>query len=336
MSTLISREIHLRRRPNGLPTPDDFSLERVEISEPAEGELIVRNSFMSVDPYMRGRMVDRRSYVPPFALGEVLNGGAVGEVVQSRNERFSEGDRVLSSQGWREYFLSDGKGLQKVDPDLAPIQSYLGILGMPGMTAYVGLLDIGKPEEGETVFVSAAAGAVGSVVCQIAKIKGCRVIGSAGSDAKIGWLKENAGIDGAINYRQAKNLHKALGEQAPDGLDIYFDNVGADHLEAALSHMRDYGRIIACGAIAVYNATEPTPGPRNLGLMIGRRLRMQGFIVSDHGDRRQSFVEDMSSWMAEGKIVWEETIVDGIESAPDALIGLFTGHNIGKMLVKLN
>ena len=333
--TVTSREIQLRSRPHGLPTADNFALVSVQLPAPSDGQVLVRNRFISVDPYMRGRMRDTRSYTPPFGLDEPLTGGAVGEVISSANGQFAEGDFVLHMQGWREYALLDPRGLTKLDPSLAPLQSYLGVLGMPGMTAYVGLLDIGKPQQGETVFVSGAAGAVGSQVCQIAKIKGCRVVGTAGSAAKTRWLEEVAGVDVAINYKETGNLRRALKRACPDGIDVYFENVGGEHLEAALQYMNNFGRIVVCGMISMYNATSAQPGPANLALMIGRRLLMQGFIVSDHLERRDDFLRDVSGWMKEGKLKWEETILEGIERTPEAFIGLFHGENLGKMLVKV-
>ena len=336
MSTITSREIRLASRPVAEPTADNFALAETEVATtPQADRLLVRNLYMSVDPYMRGRMRDGRSYAAPFAVGEAMTGGAVGEVIASSHPDFAPGDTVLHNYGWREYADVHGKGATKIDPTLAPVQSFLGVLGMPGKTAYVGLLDIGQPKTGETVFVSGAAGAVGSLVCQIARLQGCRVVGSAGSAAKVAWLREKAGVDGAVNYREAKNLRKAIAAECPDGVDVYFENVGGDHLEATLSLMNDFGRIVACGMISQYNASEPAPGPRNLGLIVGRRLRIQGFIVSDHAERNAAFYRDMSAWMRDGKIRWEETIVDGIENAPDAFLGLFSGENLGKMLVKL-
>ncbi len=336
MSTITSREIRLASRPVGEPTAENFALATVELdATPPADHLLVRNLYMSVDPYMRGRMRDGRSYTAPFALDEAMTGGAVGEVVASSHPDFAPGDTVLHSYGWREYASVHGKGAAKIDPSLAPVQSFLGVLGMPGKTAYVGLLDIGQPKAGETVFVSGAAGAVGSLVCQIAKLKGCRVVGSAGSPAKIAWLKEKAGVDGAVNYREVKNLRKAIAAECPDGVDVYFENVGGEHLEATLSLMNDFGRIAVCGMISQYNASQPEPGPRNLALLIGRRLKMQGFIVSDHADRDGDFYRDMAAWMGAGKIHWEETVLEGIENAPDAFLGLFSGENLGKMLVKL-
>ena len=336
MTSVTSREIHLRSRPHGLPTADNFALVSVELPTPSHpDQVLVRNRFISVDPYMRGRMRDTRSYTAPFGLDEPLTGGAVGEVVGSTSDQFAEGDFVLHMFGWREYALAEPRQLTKVDPSLAPLQSFLGVLGMPGMTAYVGLLDIGKPQPGETVFVSGAAGAVGSEVCQIAKIQGCRVVGSTGSQVKARWLEEVAGVDVAINYKETSNLRRELKKACPDGIDVYFENVGGVHLEAALQYMNNFGRIAVCGMISMYNATSAQPGPANMALMIGRRLKMQGFIVSDHLERRDDFLRDVSGWMREGKLKWEETILDGIESTPEAFIGLFHGENLGKMLVKV-
>ena len=335
MVEILSREIRLRRRPTGMPDEDDFALATVPIPELRPGELLVRNIYMSVDPYMRGRMNAGKSYTPPFQIGEPLTGGSVGQVVAALNGRFQVGDYVTSMLGWREYFVSDGRGLTQIDPRLAPIQTYLGVLGMPGLTAYVGLLDIGRLQAGETVFVSAAAGAVGAVACQIAKLKGCRVIGSAGSPAKVAWLLDEAGVDAAFNYREVTDLAAELGRHCPQGIDVYFENVGGAHLEAALQHMNTSGRIAVCGMISQYNATAPAPGPRNLALVIGKRLTLQGFIVSDHAGRQPQFSADMGQWLAAGRIKWQETVVEGLERAPQALIGLFLGENVGKMLVKI-
>lgn len=335
MTETVSREIRLKQRPVGLPSGGDFELVTVTIPAPGPGEVLVHNLYMSVDPYMRGRMIEQPSYVEPFQLGQPLEGGCVGQVVQSQNGTFQVGDYVLGRKGWREYYVSNGADLTKIDPSLAPVQAYLGVLGMPGMTAYVGLLDIGRPQAGNTVFVSAAAGAVGSVVCQIAKLKGCRVVGSAGSAAKVHWLREVAGVDAAFNYKEVDSLTAEVGRHCPQGIDVYFDNVGGAHLEAALEHMNMRGRIVLCGMISQYNDTTPSSGPRNLRLAVRKRLSLTGFIVSDHADRRPQFYADMGAWIAAGKIRWQETIVDGIENAPKAFLGLFMGENIGKMLVRL-
>ena len=334
MSTITSREVHLVKRPTGLPTMDNFALASADIPDPAEGQIRVRNLFMSVDPYMRGRMVDRKSYTPPFQLDEAMTGGCIGQVIESRHPDFNVGDVVSSFLGWREVYLSDGRGLTRIDPGSAPLSAYLGVLGMPGQTAYFGLLDIGQPKAGETVFVSAAAGAVGALVCQIAKLHGCRVVGSAGSDAKVAWLLEKAGVDAAFNYKTVP-VAAGLAQNCPDGIDVYFENVGGEHLQAAISRMNNFGRIAACGMIALYNATEPIPAPHNLAAIIGKRIRMQGFIVSDFAAQNDRFVNDMSRWIEEGKIDWEETVLEGIEQAPQAFVGLFSGENLGKMVVNL-
>jgi hypothetical protein len=335
MAETISREIRLKNRPVGLPRESDFELATVPIPTPGAGEVLVRNLYMSVDPYMRGRMLDQPSYVQPFQVGQPLDGGCVGQVVQSQGGEWQAGDYVLGRKGWREYYVSDGTELTKIDPNLAPVQTYLGTLGMPGLTAYVGLLDIGRPKAGETVFVSAAAGAVGTVVCQIAKLQGCRVVGSAGAPDKVTWLREVAGIDAAFNYKDVGSLTTELGKHCPNGVDVYFENVGGAHLEAALDHMNHFGRIVLCGMISHYNEATPSSGPHNLRLAVRKRLTLRGFIVSDHLDRQAQFYNDMSLWIAAGKIKWQETIVAGIENAPKAFIGLFKGDNVGKMLVRL-
>ncbi len=334
MSAIVSREIRLKQRPNGVPRESDFEVAETSLPSLATGEILVQNHYMSVDPYMRGRMYDRESYVPPFQIGEPLDGGCVGQVIQAEgNASFKVGDYVSGRQGWREYYVSDGAGLTAVDPTEVPLQAYLGTIGMPGMTAYVGLLNIGQPQAGETVFVSAAAGAVGSIVCQIAKLKGCRVVASAGSAAKVQWLLDVAGVDVAFNYKETDSLIDELGRHCPDGVDVYFENVGGAHLEAALEQMNPFGRIALCGMISQYN--EASAGPSNLTHAVRKRLTMQGFIVSDHSDQIPQFHADMRTWITTGKIKWEETIFEGIERAPQAFIGLFTGDNMGKMLVRL-
>jgi len=335
MAPTISREIRLKNRPNGLPSARDFELASVPIPAPGPGEVLVRNLYMSVDPYMRGRMMEQPSYVAPFQLGQPLDGGCVGQIVTSKSSQFEVGDYVLGRKGWREYYVSEGAELTRIDPTLAPPQAYLGVLGMPGLTAYVGLLDIGRPQPGNTVLVSAAAGAVGSVVCQIARLKGCRVIGSAGSAAKVRWLHEVAGVDAAFNYKTVDSLTAELGKHGPRGIDVYFENVGGAHLEAALECMNMHGRIVLCGMISQYNEASGSSGPRNLRLAVRKRLTLTGFIVSDHADRQPQFQADMGAWIADGKIRWQETIIDGIENAPQAFLGLFAGENTGKMLVRL-
>lgn len=330
-----SREVHLVNRPKGLPRAEDFAIVATELGEPGPGEMLVRNIWMSVDPYMRGRMRAGKSYVAPFEVGQVLEGGAVGEVVSSNIDGYEPGDMVLSMAGWREFFLSDGEGIRKLPPTGAPSELYLGLLGMPGMTAYFGLYEVGQLKDGETVFVSGAAGAVGSVVCQLAKIRGCTVIGSCGSDEKAKWIEQEMGADAVINYRNCDDLTKALAEAAPDGIDVYFDNVGGEHLEAALMNMRNRGRIVECGMIADYNATGQLEGTKNLIQIIVRQLRIEGFIVGTYESQFPDAMKVMMNWYHEGQLNARSTVLEGIEKAPEALIGLFEGVNTGKMLVNL-
>lgn len=335
MSNIVSKEIRLKARPVGMPKLSDFEVATRDIGAIGAGEVLVRNSWMSVDPYMRGRMMDRESYVPPFQIGGVLEGGAVGQVVQSNDPALKVGDHVQSMMGWREYATGKAAAFQKIDPTLGPIEAYLGVLGMPGMTAYAGLFRIGELKDGETVFVSAASGAVGSVVCQLAKAHGCYVVGSAGSDEKCDWLVKTAGIDKAINYKTCGDLNKAVAAAFPKGIDVYFENVGGAHLEAAINSMRPFGRMALCGMISQYNDTTPAPGPSNIIQAVGKSLKMQGFIVSNHFDLAPSFYAEMGKLIKAGKMHWEETVEDGIEHAPDAFLKLFTGGNLGKMLVKI-
>ncbi|MEN6541872.1 NADP-dependent oxidoreductase [Parvibaculum sp.] len=335
MSNLVSKEIRLKSRPVGAPKPSDFELATTEVGQPGEGEVLVRNIWMSVDPYMRGRMMDRESYVPPFQIGEALQGGAIGQVIASKSPKLAVGDYVQSMFGWREYALAKAEAFQKVDPALGPIEAYLGTLGMPGMTAYAGLMKIGELKDGETVFVSAASGAVGTVVCQLAKAHGCYVVGSAGSDEKCEWLEKVAGIDKAINYKTCGDLDKAVGAAFPKGIDVYFENVGGKHLEVAINHMRPFGRLALCGMIEQYNDTAPRPGPSNLIMAVGKSLKLQGFIVSNHFDIIPAFYAEMAKLKKAGKMHWQETVENGIENAPKAFLNLFSGANVGKMLVKI-
>ncbi len=330
----ISREVRLKSRPRGEPTAENFELAEVELAEPGDGEVRVRNLWMSVDPYMRGRMNDVQSYVPPFQIGEALQGGAVGEVVASRDPSLREGDLVESFFGWREGFTVSAAAVRKLETHGLPPQAFLGVAGMPGMTAYVGLLKIAALKDGDVVFVSAAAGAVGQVVCQIAKLKGHRVIGSAGGAEKTAFLKE-IGVDEVIDYRAEADLTAALARAAPGGIDVYFDNVGGAHLEAALLNAKPMGRFALCGMISQYNATDIGPGVRGLILAVGRQLRLQGFIVSSHNDLMPAFARDIAQWIGEGKVKWRETIEEGLENAPVAFLKLFKGENLGKMLVRL-
>lgn len=325
-----SKEIHLKSRPTGVPATSNFELVERDIGDPGPGEVLIRNIFMSVDPYMRGRMREA------WPTGEVLQGAAVGKVIATRNDQFKEGDYVTHGLGWREYLLSDGKGVGKVDESLAPISTYLGIMGMPGLTAYGGLLKAGQYKDGETLFVSAASGAVGSVVGQIARIKGGVVIGSAGSDAKVRHLVEEFGFSHAFNYKTADPLTE-LRKGAPDGIDVYFENVGGPQLEAALTHMKEWGRIAICGMIAHYNddGANLTPGPRNLTETIYKHITMRGFVVSEYIDLQATFRKEMAGWLKSGEIKYHETVYEGIGKAVEAFIGLFSGANDGKMVVRL-
>ncbi len=327
----VGREIRLVARPRGFPDEELFEIAESPILEPSDGQVLIRNAYFSVDPYMRPRMNDVRSYVAPFTLGEAMTGGAVGRIAVSRSPEHAEGDWVVHQLGWREWALSDGSGLRPIDPAAAPVSTALGVLGMPGFTAWYGLFEIGRPKEGETVFVSGAAGAVGSAVGQMARVAGCRVIGSAGSAEKVAWIRE-LGCDAAFDYRE-RSPREALAELAPDGIDMYFDNVGGDHLEAAIGALRTYGRVVACGSISRYNDAEPTPGPRNMFMVVTKRLRLQGYIITDHGDRFGEFARQATEWVRDGRLQYRETIVEGIENAPSAFLGLLRGENIGKMLV---
>ncbi|MQA94236.1 MAG: zinc-binding dehydrogenase [Streptosporangiales bacterium] len=332
---MMPYEVHLAARPKGEPRESDFAFVEVPVPEPGEGQAVVRNLAMSVDPYMRGRMNAVRSYAPPYELGQVMYGGAVGVVERSTAAGLPEGATVLHNAGWREYaLLGEGEG-RVVEVSAVPATAYLGALGMPGLTAYVGLLDIAAMREGDVVFVSGAAGAVGTMAGQLARLKGAsRVIGSAGSAEKVAWLTGELGFDAALNYKDGP-VAEQLAEAAPDGIDVYFDNVGGEHLQAAIGAMNEGGRAAECGMISQYNNTEPKPGPNNLGLIVGRRLTLRGFIVSDHNDRAPDFYREVVPWVADGSIVFRETFSDGIHSAPKALMGLFRGANVGKMVVRL-
>lgn len=333
--TITAREFHLAARPQGTPGPEHFRLVERELPDPGPGQLLVRNEILSVDPYMRGRMNDVKSYVPPFAVGAPLEGGAVGTVLASGDEAVPVGASVLHMAGWRDHALVPAKHATVVDTALAPASQYLGALGVTGLTAWGGLLIAAEFKAGETVFVSGAAGAVGSLVGQIAKLKGAaRVIGSAGGPDKARALTERFGYDAAIDYR-AGDLRGQLAAAAPDGIDVYFDNVGGEHLEAALGAARPHGRIALCGAIAQYNSTDPVPAPRNLALAIGKRLTLRGFIVMDYQPRFAEFAAEMAQWLADGRIEAAETVVEGLERTPEAFLSLFSGGNTGKMLIKL-
>lgn len=334
--TYTSTQVQLIKRPHGVPRPTDFALVTQTLPQPKPGELIIRNSFISVDPYMRGRMNDVPSYQPPFALDTAMDGGAVGVIEASGDDSVSTGEYVLHSQGWRDVALVKANEVRRVDPSKASSPGdFLSVLGMTGLTAYTGLLDVAEMSPGDTVFVSGAAGAVGQMVGQIARLKGAkRVIGSAGSAKKLQYLTGTLGFDAAFNYKDGSLVEKLRGA-APDGIDVYFDNVGGAQLEAAIEVMNTHGRAALCGAISQYNLTEASSGPRNLTRMIGQRLMLRGFLVLDHYDRMPDFVSDVEDWLSGDKLIHEETIVDGIENAVDAFVGMLDGENLGKMLVRI-
>lgn len=333
MSKTVSREVRLASRPNGMPTAANFILAKTELAPLLDGQVLVRNRYMSVDPYMRGRMNSGKSYVPPFEIGKPLEGGAAGEVVESRAEGFKPGDAVTSSLGWREYFIASPKELHPVSRDIEPLSVYLGALGMTGMTAWAGL-HLVEVRPGETIFISGAAGAVGSVAGQLAKLRGCRVIGSAGSMEKVMFLREECGFDVAFDYKVGPVIEQ-LNVEAPDGIDVYFDNVGGEALEAALSVLRVHGRIIACGAISRYNDEKPRPGPSNLFNITTKRLTVKGLMVFDWLDRQAEFEKEVGGYFKAGKVKHKQTVVKGIDNAVGAFLGLFQGQNIGKMVVEL-
>lgn len=339
----VGYEIHLKERPLGIASENNFELVRVRVPDLKQGQILVRNIWMSVDPYMRGRMSETKSYQPPFELNKPLEGDCIGQIIESKNRQFEVGEYLLSNFGWREYWVSTGSNdISKIVPSIAPLQSYLGIMGRTGLTAYVGLLigELTDSSTSNTVFVSAASGAVGSAACQIAKIKGCHVVGSTSSSLKVKWLIDEAGIDYAFDYRKIgeENISSELRKACSDGIDIYFDNVGGKHLEAALDNMKVFGRIALCGMISQYNYPQfpsTVPGPSNLLLAIRRRIKIQGFIVRDHYHVLNEFRTYMSNWIKEGKIKWEETVYEGLENAPKAFIALFKSEKLGKMLVKI-
>ena len=333
MTNTMSREIRLASRPHGIPTAANFTRAQTELKSLPDQQVLVRNLFMSVDPYMRGRMNDRKSYVSPFEIGKVLEGGAVGEVIESRAKGFEAGDVVTSNFGWREYFIASPKDLHPVSCAVQPLSVYLGALGMTGMTAWAGL-HLVKVEAGDVIYISGAAGAVGNVAGQLAKLLGCKVIGSTGSMEKVKFLREECGFDIAFDYKTGPVVEQ-LKVEAPDGIDVYFDNVGGEALEAALSALRVHGRIIACGGISGYNEEKPQPGPSNLFNITTKRLTMKGLIVRDWLDRQGEFEKEVGGYLQSGKLKNKETIVEGLDQAEGAFIGLFAGKNIGKMVVKL-
>jgi NADPH-dependent curcumin reductase CurA len=330
-----NRQIVLAARPQGLPKETDFRRIESDLPAPGEGQFLVKTNYLSVDPYMRGRISEAKSYAEPVALGEVMVGGTVGTVVESRHPRYKPGDVVVGYWGWQEYAVSDGKEVYPFDVSLAPMSTALGVLGMPGMTAYFGLLDIGRPKPGQTVFVSGAAGAVGSLVGQIAKIQGCRVAGSAGSRSKIDHLTKELGFDAAFNYKEVSDYAAKLQEVCPTGIDVYFDNVGGPLTDAVFTHLNVHARVVVCGQIEQYNAEEPPQGPRLLWHLIVKRARAEGFLVFDFAARYAEAQRQIAAWLREGQLQYRETIVDGLENAPRAFIGLFHGENLGKPLVRV-
>lgn len=326
-------QVLLASRPVGEVKTSDFKIVETPVPEIAEGQLLVRNHYLSLDPYMRGRMSDAKSYAESVGIDEVMVGGTVGQVVASKHSDYKAGDNVLGAFGWQLYGISDGTGLTRIEEKGIPISAYLGVMGMPGVTAYVGLLDIGQPKSGETVLVSAASGAVGSVVGQIAKIKGCRVVGIAGGPEKCAYVTDELGFDACVDYKLG-NLGKDLAAVTPDGVDVYFENVGGPTFDTVLARMNPFGRIALCGMISQYNALEPY-GLRHIGSVLINRLKLQGFIVSDHLSRWPEALSNIAKWLKDDKIKYRESIAQGIENAPKTFIGLLVGKNFGKQLVKL-
>lgn len=333
--TTINRQFLLAARPVGMPKDSDFNLVETPVPTPAANQFLVRAHYLSVDPYMRGRMNDVKSYAKPVQIGEVMTGGVVGEVIESNHQDYKVGDFVTGQFGWQEYAVSDGVGVRKVDPSLAPISTSLGVLGMPGLTAYFGLLDICDPKPGETVLVSGAAGAVGTLVGQIAKIKGCHTVGIAGTDDKVGYLVDELGFDAAFNYKTVTDYFGKLRELCPKGIDSYFDNVGGTISDAAIRLLNVHARVSVCGQISQYNLEKPEMGPRLLGLLIVTRSKVQGFLVSDYWSRFDEGLREMASWISEGKLKYQENIVEGFENMPGAFIGMLQGENTGKQLVRV-
>ena len=321
--------------PMGNPSLSHFDLKSETISLKNDNEVLVANKWISVDPYMRARMTDRKNYKPPFEIGKPMEGTAIGEIIESKSNNFKKGDFVLSEFGWRDNFIANSESLKKINPINVPIQTYLGPLGFTGHTAYIGLFRIAKIKQNQTILVSSAAGSVGSTVCQIAKILGCKVIASTGSDEKVEWLKKEIGVDHAFNYKKIDNLVLHFKDICPEGFDIYFDNVGGDFLEAAIFRMKNFGRIVICGRISQMNATSPGEGLKNMAHVLVKRLTIKGFLIFDHYDDYKDFENDMSNWVINKKIKWRETIVEGIENSPQAFLDLLNGKNIGKMIVKI-
>ena len=335
MKKTINRQIILVKRPAGMPDESCFKLVDVPIPEPEKGQVLIRTKYISVDPYMRGRMKDRKSYLPPFQLNEAISGGVVGEVEESRSDNFSKGDVAFGFLPWQDYSLADGANIRKLDTGSAAASTALGVLGVTGLTAYFGLLDIGSPKPGETVVVSGAAGAVGMIVGQIAKIKGCRAVGIAGSARKVRYLIDELGFDAAVDYKTAPDLVKALEAACPGGVDIYFDNVGGEISDAVLSLINNNARIIICGQIDFYNKENIPEGPRIEPILLAHTALMKGFLINSYAERFGEGRAQLASWMAENKLKHAETVIEGLENAPKAFLGLFKGENIGKQIVKV-
>ena len=331
----MNKAIILKNRPVGKPSLSDFTISKEEIPEIANGEILLKTKFVSVDPYLRGRMSDAKSYVAPFQINEPVASGCIAEVIESKNESFKKGDFVSGLLDWKEYQATDGKHLLKIEDSALPLSAYLGVMGMTGLTAYFGLMEIGKPKEGETLVVSGAAGAVGSVVGQIGKILGCRVVGIAGSDEKVALLKSKFGFDEAINYNTTKDMTQEIAALCPEGVDVYFDNVGGTISDSVHDNINRFGRIVVCGAISTYNDTSVPTGPRVQGFLIKQSVLMQGFIVGNYAEMFPEGIEYLSTWLKEGKLTFTETIVEGFDAIPQAFIELFEGKNKGKMIVKV-
>ena len=334
MTDNVNRQVRLAARPSNYPKESDFNLVESPIPEPGEGEVLVKASWLSLDPYQRGRMRATHPYSTPMELGQVIIGGVAGRIVQTRTPAFAVGEIVEGSLGWQEYAVSDGSGLRRVDPGLGPLSTALGILGMPGMTAYFGFLEIGQPRPGDTVVVSAASGGVGQVVGQISRIMGCRTVGIAGTSEKIDYIVNDLGFDAGINYK-TENVDSALAEACPLGVDVYFDNVGGVITDAVFDHLNVGARISICGSISQSNQDEPEPGPRKMGLLVGKQARAQGFLVGQFRDRHEEGRQRIAGWIKEGRIKYKEDVVEGLVNAPRAFIGLMQGENFGKLLVKL-
>ena len=338
MAESLNRRIVLARRPQGEPSSEDFRLESTPVPEAGPGQVLLRTRYLSLDPYMRGRMSDAPSYVPPVALGAVMAGQTVSEVVASQVPGFALGDLVVANSGWQEYGLSDGRDLVRIDPGLQPPSYALGVLGMPGLTAYVGLLDIGQPRAGETVVVAAATGAVGAVVGQLARIRGCRVVGIAGGADKCRYAQETLGFDACLDHR-APELAQRLAGACPEGIDVYFENVGGAVLSAVVPLLNVHARVPLCGLISWYNLEKLPPGPDRtpqlLLAVLRRRVRVQGFIIFDHQHRMRAFRTDMSAWLQQGLVKYREQVLEGLENAPRGLMGLLHGENFGKLVVRL-